>query len=125
MRIARIGKSAQRATSFRILRVLQVNGSRCLRRSWFATPAIRSAKRSYGGIQSLLTKIRLGFSFAVSFRATAYEHERSDLNEPHARFHRGVLPAPVAPGGSQFSHRVLAPKVNSAIRDAERNEAVP
>ena len=39
------------------------------------TPAIRSVKRSCGGIRSLLMKIRLAFSFAVSCRATAYEHQ--------------------------------------------------
>src|SRR5258708_33641003 len=36
---------------------------------------MRSVKRSCGGIRSLLMKIRLAFSFAVSCRATAYEHQ--------------------------------------------------
>ena len=73
MGIAPIGNSARAVTSFRILFILRVNGSRCLPRPWSATPATRSAKRSCGGRSLLMMKIRLAFSFAVSFRASAYE----------------------------------------------------
>jgi hypothetical protein len=76
MGIAPIGRFAWTATSFRILWILQVNGFQCLRGPWSATLVIRWAKRSSGGIWSLLMmKVRPAFSFAVSCPPTTHEHQ--------------------------------------------------